>query len=151
MKTDEALARLAELVAGAGIDPGELTSLDVSKAVRVMERFAADKFVDVDPTPDYGDSFLAQFGTYNWDGTELFNVDLTRQFAFTDDQGEFLNFDQLQCTFYFTSTDSLRALGSGNVWSSEVGLDNFWERALELPGFRVTEVPTSLELRYNEV
>jgi hypothetical protein len=80
---------------------------------------------------------------------------MTRQFSFADEDGEYSHMSQLQCTFRFELTAELRALGSGDLWSFGMPLDEFFARARELPGFsRVRELgatPARLVIDYGEI
>jgi hypothetical protein len=159
MQSENAAERLRELLIEAGVNLDAPTHEDVERTWDVMRRFAREPAEDVPSEPgDYDDGILAQYGVYDWSDTgtsEWFELDMTRQFSFYDEAGEYDHMAQLACTFRFEPTDLLRELGESNLWSFDMDLDAFFDRALELPGFagvrnaRVT--PASLEIHYGDV
>jgi hypothetical protein len=155
MTSDEAPDRLRELLRQAGVNIERPSAADVDRAWAVMRQFAAETVDDAEPREADGDGILAQYGTYAWDGPAHFELDMTRQFSFADEDGEYSHMTQLQCTFQFAVTDELRALGADNLWSFDLPLDSFFEQALAMPGFRgVRELgvkPLRLVIEYDEV
>jgi hypothetical protein len=89
MTSDEALDRLRELLGEAGVEPDRPTSGDVPRTWEIMRRFAEEPVVDARPREDEGDGILAQYGVYAWSGRALFELDMTRQFTVTDDDGDY--------------------------------------------------------------
>ena len=149
MKSHEALECLEALLQDAGVDPGQPSADDVETTWRVMRQFAAERVEDCEPPEQDGDGLLAQYGVHDWGAGEHFELDMTRQFSFVDDDGEYDHMAQLSCTFLFPATPELAAIDSENEWSFGMPLDVFFERALALPGFtHVRESATQpLELR----
>jgi hypothetical protein len=135
MTSDEAPDRLRALLREAGVDLDRPSADDVQTTWQVMRRFAAEPVDDADPREAEGDGILAQYGTYDWGDGEQFELDMTRQFSFSDEDGEYSHMAQLQCTFQFEPSDALRALGEANLWSFDLPLDEFFDEALALPGF----------------
>jgi hypothetical protein len=66
-----------------------------------------------------GDMLLFQWGTYDWEQGEHFQLDLTRQLILSDD-AEDEDIWQLSLTFLFEPADELRALDAGNAWCDTV-------------------------------
>jgi hypothetical protein len=159
MHSDQAADRLRELVLQAGVDPEHPTHEDVERTWDVMRRFAFEPAEDVPSEPgDDDDGILAQYGVYDWSLTgdaEFFELDMTRQFSFYDEDGEYDHMAQLRCTFRFEPTDDLRALGEGNQWSFGMDLGTFFEQALAMPGFagvrESNAVPVALDISYCDV
>jgi hypothetical protein len=72
--------------------------------------------MDVDLERD-GDMLLFQWGTHDWGGGELFEVDITRQLI--KDTGEDDDIWQLHLVYRFAPSEALRALGQGERWCSQ--------------------------------
>jgi hypothetical protein len=155
MRTDDAEARLRELLADAGIDPEAPTASDVETVWDVIRHFAQEPAEDAAPREEHGDGILAQYGVYAWDSAPHFELDMTRQFTLLDEHGEYDHMTQLQCTFQFEVTDDLRAIGEENLWSFDLDRNEFFARARDLPGFRhVRETrlkPLRLVIVYDEL
>ena len=159
MHSDQAADRLRELVLEADVDPEQPTHEDVERTWAMMRRFAFEPVEDVPSEPGGDDDgILAQYGVYDWSSTgdaEFFELDMTRQFSFYDEDGEYDHMAQLSCTFRFEPTDDLRALGEGNLWSFDMDLGTFFEHALAMPGFAgVREsgaVPVALDISFGDV
>jgi hypothetical protein len=155
MLSDDAPARLRTLLLDAGINLDNPTASDVERTWEVMQDFAAEPVEDAEPREQDGDGILAQYGTYDWGDGEHFELDMTRQFSFTDEDGEYSHMAQLHCTFEFEPTDALRALGDANLWSFDLALEEFFERALAMPGFRgirdLDVAPLRLVVDYSDV
>jgi hypothetical protein len=154
MTSNQAATRLVELLKDAGVDFDRPRSTDVHRAWEAMRRFAAEPVDDVSSLED-SDGLLAQYGTYDWGEGEHFELDMVRQFAFDDDGGQYSHMTQLHCTFLFRPTHDVRALGADNLWSFGLTRDEFFARALALPGFRgiadTEEVPLALVVEYGEI
>lgn len=99
-----------------------LDSLSPSEAIELMVAFytevrAEDCNLDAD-----GDMLLFQWGTYNWGTGEWFEYNITRQFIFSDANGEGDEQEaedciwQLSMTLKFTPTPELKSLPAGNRW-----------------------------------
>jgi hypothetical protein len=155
MLSDDAPDRLRALLRAAGVNLHSPSADDVQRTWNVMQAFAAEPVEDAEPRDEDGDGILAQYGTYDWGDGEHFELDMTRQFSFADEDGEYSHMAQLQCTFQFEPTDELRALGDENLWSFELPLDEFFEQALAMPGFRgirdLDVTPLRLVVDYNDV
>lgn len=155
LRAHETVARLRQLLVEARIDLASPTNADIDAALTACKELAAHPVVDAGPPEEGGDLLLAQFGTYDWGEGEHFEVDLTRQFAFFDDEGEYSHMTHLSCTFEFEVTEEFRGLGSGDLWSTGLTVDEFFEQARQLPGFvsirRSGAVPSRLRVEYQEV
>jgi hypothetical protein len=159
MHSDQAADRLRELVLQAGVDPEHPTREDVERTWAVMRRFASEPVEDVPSEPgDDNDGILAQYGVYDWslsNDAEHFELDMTRQFSFYDEDGEYDHMAQLSCTFRFEPTDDLRALGEANLWSFDMDLGTFFEQALAMRGFagvrELGATPVALEISDSDI
>lgn len=152
MKSSEALSTLTGMLTAAGVDMARPSGADLGKALTVFRDFSAIPVEDVNKEED-GDMVLFQYGTYDWGSGEFFEVDLVRQLMppGEDDEEDDDVIFQLQCTFRYVPTDSLRALGSFDRWMA-VGDDNtFWNEILAMPAFGLTETPSSLKVGYEGV
>lgn len=148
MHRDDVLARFFALLDEAGVDRDSPTSRDVTTAWEVMRRFASIPVDGAEPAEEDGDGILAQYGP-SFDGS--FQVDMTRQLTFHDEDGEYNHMRQLHCSFFFPDTEETRAAGSNNHWSFDLDLDALFTEALAVPGFQRTETPTRLKLAYSPV
>ena len=155
MRSDDALDRLRELLTQAGVDLERPSAADVQLTWGVIRAFADEPVEDADPPEQDGDGILAQYGTYDFGDGEHFDLDMTRQFSFSDDEGEYDHMSQLTCAFRFEPTPELRAVGEANLWGFSRPRDEFFEQALAMPGFaRVRELgvaPYALDLGYSDV
>jgi hypothetical protein len=157
MRSEDAADRLREMVVEAGVDPVRPSLEDVDRTWEVFRRFALDPADDVaSEAGEYGDGILAQYGVYDWSESqqnEFFELDMTRQFAVPAPGQPDLR--QVNCTFRFTPTDQLRALGEDSLWSFEMVLDAFFEQALAMHGFAGTrnsgETPVELDIGWTDV
>lgn len=153
MRSDEAPARLLELLHEAGIDPEHPSTDDPERVWETIRRFASEPADDISPLPD-SDGILAQYGTYDWGDGEQFELDMTRQFGFDDEHGQYSHMTQLRCTLLYEPTDQLRALGAGDLWSFGLEHDDFFRQALALPGFSrlasEPQQPLRLVIEYSE-
>ena len=97
------------------------------------------------PVACASDLILFQVGSYSFTGPELFELDLTRQFAH-EENGQYVGMEQLHCTLYYQPTDELRALKC-NLWSAHCSsLAEFFDRVEQLPEFQIP-VRSSTPLR----
>jgi hypothetical protein len=161
VKAAEAEGRLRELLVAAGVKaaapPRRLrrehapTREDLARTWSVYQQFAAEPVEDAEPREEDGDGILAQYGVYDWGQGEWYELDLTRQFTFADEDGEYSHMAQLQCTFRFAPTPELEAITPQNLWSFEMSLDDFFAQALAMPGFRVDSEPVALVISYGDV
>jgi hypothetical protein len=155
MRSDQAAGRLRELPLEVGIDVERPCSEDVDRAWEVMRRFALEPADDVPAEPGgYDDGLFAQYGVYDWTGEqECFELDMTRQFA-VPARGQ-PGLRQVRCTFRFTPTEELRALGDAELDPFEIGLDAFFEHALAMPGLAGVRdagvAPAELEISCSDV
>src|SRR5262249_6468851 len=128
---------------------------DVERTWSVMRAFANETVEDADPPEEMGDGILAQYGVYDWGEGEHFELDMTRQVSFSDDEGEYDHMAQLQCCFRYEPTPGLRAIKPANLWSFDMSLDEFFEQALAMSGYVYVRdlqlVPLRLVLDYGDV
>ena len=155
MLSSEAARRLRTMLRQAGVRRRRLRAVDVELTWHVMRQFADEPVADAAAREDDGDAILAQYGTYDWGRGEHFELDMTRQFSFVEEDGEYSHMTQLHCTFRYKPEEQLRALGDGNLWSFGVPLDDFFAQALALPGFHAVReadiTPVRLVIDYGEV
>jgi hypothetical protein len=125
---------------------------DVPTTVEVFRRFAAVPVDDAAPPDEDGDGVLAEFGTFTFGGDREFQVGLTRQFIEAADEDAMW---QLHCTFYWTPDAETEALGSDDLWSFDMPLDDFFTEALVLPGWAWAlagvRAPRRLTIGFGEV
>lgn len=155
MRSDDAEARLRALLREAGVRPRRPKAEDVERTWQVMRRFAAEPIEDAQPREEDGDGILAQYGVYDWGDGEHFELDMTRQFIFADESGDYDHMAQLHCSFHFKPSDELRALGEANLWSFGMALGDFFDEALAMPGFAGVRAsgarPKRLVVEYGDV
>lgn len=108
------------------------TSRQAGTLLNVFMRFARIPTEDAAPAEEDGDGILAQFGTYDFRGPQEFQVDLTRQFIEPGADGEGW---QLRCAMFWPVTSETDALGSGELWSFGLDLDDFFAQVRFLPGW----------------
>ncbi|MET9452895.1 hypothetical protein [Streptomyces cinerochromogenes] len=107
------------------------TELTARAAWLAFMRFARQRFATA-PTPD-SDGLLFQYGTYAFSGRPMFTVNLTRQFAISDDEGEHEHYVQVHCELRYECEPVLDALGSFASWffhDADANLDE-WFAAME--------------------
>ncbi|MFI5916575.1 hypothetical protein [Dactylosporangium sp. NPDC051541] len=126
----EAESLLTSMLDHAGVRPGQAGGADVLATVEVFRRFAAVPVEDAASSDDDGDGVLAEFGTFDFYGTPEFLAGLARQFIEADDE---VVMWQLRCKFHRTPGAVTEALGSGNLWSCSMPLDDFFAEALPFP------------------
>lgn len=139
MKRDDEVVLISEtkplltsMLDHAGVRPGKAAAADVLTTVEVFQRFAAVPVHDAASPEADGDGVLAQFGTFDFDGVREFWADLTRQFIEAGDEDVMW---QLRCTLHWTPSAETEALGSGDLWSFGMPLDDFFAEALALSGW----------------
>jgi hypothetical protein len=146
-------AALASMLDDAGVDVTAPVKADVETAVATFRQFAALSVEDAAPHDEDGDGILAQFGTYDLGGQREFSVDFTRQFITAG--SEDLPVWQLNCTFFWASSEATDALASGHLWSFGRTLSEFFDEAVELPGWawalRASLVPERLSVTLSQV
>jgi hypothetical protein len=158
---DEAEGRLRDLLSAAGVTGARdssydriqpATKRDVVNAWSAFRQFAAEPVTGIDPDPE-GDGILAEYIVVDWfqGQGEHFVQSLTRQFAFVDEDGEYSHMAQLHCEFLYIPTPEARAAGERNLWSFGRSLDEFFDKALALPGFQYEAEPVGLKVWYSDV
>jgi hypothetical protein len=115
--SEEAPGRLRALLREAGVDLERPSAADVERTWQVMRRFAGEPAEDTDPPEGDRHGVLAQYGICDWGDGEHLELEMTRQFIFTDDDGEYSHIAQLHCMFEFEPSGELRALGEDDLWS----------------------------------
>src|SRR3982750_2345731 len=106
MKPDESESALRKRL---GRPPEQLTP---RAAIAAMCDFYAQQRAEGAELDQDGDMLLYQWGVYGWDGPEMFEVDITRQFMITGEDEP----HQLQLICYFQPTDALRKINASNQW-----------------------------------
>ncbi|MFI7027056.1 hypothetical protein ACIBMZ_30620 [Micromonospora sp. NPDC049900] len=132
MLISETEALLTSMLDLAGVHPGRGSAADVRRTVEVFRRFATVPADDAVSPQEDGDGILAQTGTFDFDGVREFCADLTRQLIEADNQGSIW---QLRCTLHWTPSAETEVLGSRVLWSFGMPLDDFFVKALSLPGW----------------
>jgi hypothetical protein len=107
----DAVVVFERTLADAGLTAGELTADLALQAFGVFaaERFATGRFPDAD-------GLLYQYGIHAFSGQDMFQLDMTRQFARSDDAGEHQGFVQFHCTLHYSPDPELAELGSHHQW-----------------------------------
>jgi hypothetical protein len=126
-------AVLESMLAEAGVSIIAPAEADVTTTVEVFRQFAALAVEDAAPPEQDGDGILAQFGTHDFRGRPEFLADLTRQFITAGREEQSLW--QLSCTFHWPCSEATDALASGSLWSFGKSVSEFFDEALELPGW----------------
>lgn len=151
MLISEAKSLLTSMLDHAGVRPGKAGGAVLATG-EVFRRFAAVPVDDAAPSDDDGDGVLAQFGTFDFCGVPEFSADLTRQFIKADDEGVMW---QLRCAFHWTPSAETEALGSGDLWSFGIPLDDFFAEAVALPGWAWAlagvQVPRHLTIELEQI
>ncbi|MFV2104490.1 hypothetical protein [Micromonospora sp. LOL_024] len=132
MLISETEVLLTSMLNLAGVRPSEVSAVDVRRTVEVFRRFAAAPADDAASPEEDGDGILAQTGTVDFDGVREFSADLTRQLIEAADQEVIW---QLRCTLHWTPSAETEALGYRVLWSFGMPLDDFFAKALSLPGW----------------
>lgn len=152
MLISESKPLLTSMLDHAGCRPGRAAAADVLTTVGVFRRFAAVPADDAAPADEDGDGVLAQFGTFDFNGVPEFSADLTRQFIEVDDEDVMW---QLRCTFHWSPSAATEALGSGDLWSFGMPLDDFFDEALALPGWAWAlagvQAPQHLTIEFEQI
>ncbi|WP_246101079.1 hypothetical protein [Streptomyces cyaneus] len=142
---DEAVGLLeGELEAGQRA----LADLGTEDVWQAFLRFGRRLF-DISGAPD-GDGLLFQYGTYSFDGSPTFMVDLTRQFEVFDADGDHDHYVQVHCEVRYGSEPALEALGSFDSWFFHGAGDDLeeWARELtELSAWTTIRTLTPTEIR----
>lgn len=103
----EAEARLREMVPGPH-DPAGVWEAFKRFAVLPVAAESPERLDDHE-----GDMLLFEWGLFD----STFVLDLVRQFAILDEDGDYDRLEQLHCTLSFDPLDELAALGSDTIWS----------------------------------
>ncbi|MEV8534693.1 hypothetical protein [Streptomyces sp. NPDC051211] len=113
-----------------GVGRRSLADLDTEDAWPAFLRFGRLLF-DVPDTPDT-DGLLFQYGPSSFDGPPTFTLDLTRQFAIADSDGDHDHYVQVHCELRYRPAPALQALGSFDSWFFHGGGDDLdaWAEGL---------------------
>ena len=116
MKATEALEEFERFLRRAGdVQVPDRPRAGIERMISFYREVRADE-VDLG---DDGDMLLFQWGTYDWGGGPLFEVDVTRQLI--RGAGEDDDIWQLHLTYRFPPAETLRVLGKGDRWCARVG------------------------------
>ncbi len=89
--------------------------------------FFFNSYVEGHSKEDDGDMLLFQYGgPYPWD--ENTNINITRQFSFTDKEGEHKGMSQLKVNFGYDNEKY--PMTNGNFWHEDETLEQFKEKVL---------------------
>ena len=111
MKTRDAKKQFLRVLKQRGL---KLSSLSPNEGIDAMIAFYNDVRAEGCDLNQQGDMLLYQWGNYDWGDGESFEFDITRQLI--DGDGEDEDIRQLNLTFHFTPTATLRKLEAGNRW-----------------------------------
>jgi hypothetical protein len=98
-----------------------------------------------------GDMLLFQWGTYDWGQGRHFELDLTRQFLESSDEGDSIN--QLHLKFHYSPNSEFEALQSGNRWCHDLSkLPEFESFILSSPAYNAVMQtdPQSATISYDQ-
>jgi hypothetical protein len=99
-------------------------------ALEQFIRFYSDTEIDDCPKASEGDMLLFQWGgPYSWD--TCFSVNLTRQFSFDDEDGEYDRMQQLQMNCRYQAGQI--AIAPGNEWLYGADTEAFLQKILVAP------------------
>jgi hypothetical protein len=119
----QVLARFEEFLSAKRI---EVASAPPEVGFEAMLRFYAERRVEGCDLEADGDMLLFQWGMYDWGEGPEFELDLTRQVIFPDEEDDDAIW-QLHLTYHYQPTGELRALGADDRWCPVPA---------DLPGFR---------------
>jgi hypothetical protein len=122
MLPSESASAFHRFLADRGIDPNSASSrLLIDAALDFYEQVPASGLADA----SQADMLLFQFGTYDWGDGDYFEVDITRQFIISGEEGDDA-ISQLNCTLFYRPTDAFQSMGKGNRWcESREGVADF--------------------------
>jgi hypothetical protein len=108
----------------------------LKNALAEFVRFYADTQIDGCPKTSDGDMLLFEWGgPYPWDNSV--SVNLTRQFSFLDEDGEYDRMEQLHMWCRYDATQV--ALISGNEWLHGQDTEAFLRKVLDSPCTKTVE------------
>ncbi|MGP3687546.1 hypothetical protein ACTVZO_23130 [Streptomyces sp. IBSNAI002] len=131
----------------AGRTASTTTAPTTRGAWQAFMRFGRKRF-DTGLEPD-SDGLLFQYGTYAFGGRQLFSVDLTRQFAVNDDDGEHDHYMQVHCELRYEPGPDLVALGRFDSWffhDADEDLDEWFTAMEALLGPVLAQEPAEVDL-----
>ncbi len=99
----------SELIRRIGIP---LEQLNARQGMDLMLAFYEQLRAECSPLNEDGDMLLFQWGTYNFSGSPIFQLDITRQCMVPNEDEP----HQLSLTFYYNTTEVTESLKSGNKW-----------------------------------
>ena len=144
---------LESMLAEASVNITAPAEADVRTTVEVFREFAALPVEDAAPVEEDGDGILAQFGTHDFRGRPEFLADLTRQFIAAGCEEQSLW--QLSCTLYWPHSEATDAIASGSLWSFGKTVSEFFDEALELPGWawaiRAPQAPREVSVTLDQI
>lgn len=104
----------------------DIASAPPEVGFEAMLSFYAEQRVEGCDSENDGDMLLFQWGTQDWGEGPEFELDLTRQVIFTDEEDDDAIW-QLHLTYHYHPTSELRALKADDHWCPTPA---------DLPGFR---------------
>ena len=102
------------------------------------------------PDDEDGDMLLFQWGIYDWQHGPRFEINLTRQVIYPDEDDQ--EIWQLSLTYGFEPSGGFAQLSSGEAWcDSRDAVRSFREEIVASPAFVACEgqAPLSVELRWD--
>lgn len=89
---------------------------------------------------------LVQFGTYDFSGQPRFYFDPLCQFELTDQDDEFIGYEQLHCKLSCAPTPITTGI-EANLWSFDfVDIETYYQAVEAMPEFRVAMALSSYDL-----
>lgn len=124
--------------------------IDLETAMKIFVEHYDSTKVGTCSKADEEDMLLFQWGgPYSWD--DSFSINLTRQFSFNDDQGDYIGMKQLRMDCKYSPKDI--QIDSGNFWFEGKEINEFLDKIFESNAFEKTKNldMTHVEFNLNEV
>ena len=112
MKPKDSKGKLSQLIKKSRFDLSKLTPV---QGFSCMLDFYKNIRVEGCTLEQDGDMILFQWGTFPFDGTSSFQLDITRQFILSDPNAD-QSMSQLSLKFYFSASKQVDDLKKGNKW-----------------------------------
>ena len=131
-----------------------IDAVTARRALDAMFAFYAEQRADDVAIDQDGDMLLYEWGVYDFDGPESFQLGVTRQFIVTDEDEPYQDEPyQLHLTLHFDPTSALRQLDRGSQWCRTPDELPDFRRLVEssAPFKAMADVkPSRVELRFEQ-